>query len=107
VRNWLQLVFTVESRGDPVVEGEGIPGKAPVLALRAGDALEGATTIGLGRQVLQRAERAVDEPRWLVEYQVLDIAFAQIELYASLGRPGTSLPRPDPKLHQRAVRLAC
>jgi hypothetical protein len=38
----LLLVLAVQARGDPVVEGKGVPGEPPVRQERGGDALEGA-----------------------------------------------------------------
>jgi hypothetical protein len=67
VRYRLVLVLAVEARGDPVVEGKGVPGEPPFLPERGGDALEGAAAVGPGRQVQERAERAVDQRRRLVE----------------------------------------
>ena len=40
------LVLTVEARGEPVVEGKGIPGEPPFRPQLDRDALEGAAAVG-------------------------------------------------------------
>jgi hypothetical protein len=80
----LLLMHSVEARGDVVVEGEGIPGKPAVRQERGGDPLEGAPAVGPGRQVQQRAERAVDQRRRLLETQVAHVGLAQVEPHAGV-----------------------
>ena len=63
VRAGILLVLAVEGGGDPVVEGERVPGEPPGRGERGGDALEGAAAVGPGRQVQQGAGRAVDQRR--------------------------------------------
>jgi len=128
VRHRFLLALAIEVRGDVVVEGQGVPGEPPLRPERDGDALEGAPPVGPGRQVQQRTERAVDQPRWLVEGQVMHVTFAQVEVHAHLGRAGPRLsehgrrgvdadhslagslrdrdrdpPVPDRELHQRPI----
>ena len=80
------------SRGrDPVVEGERVPREPAVRPERRGDALERASAVGPGREVQERAERAVDERGRLVEREVAHVALAQVELDARLGRAGAGL----------------
>src|SRR5207248_11412539 len=79
VRDRLVLVLAVQARREPVVEGEGVPGEAAVRPERGGDAREGATAVGPGRQVQERAERAVDQRRRLVEGEGAHVARAPVE----------------------------
>src|SRR4051794_21189689 len=91
MRSGLLLMLSIEARGDVVVKGKSIPGKPPIRAERGGDALERAAAVGPGRQVQERAERAVNERRRLVESEVAHVAFAQIKLNVRLGRVGVGL----------------
>jgi hypothetical protein len=60
MRDGLGLVLAIETCRDSVVEGEGVPGKPSTGTQGGRDALEGATPVGPGWQVQERAERAVD-----------------------------------------------
>ena len=91
MRHGLVLVQPVEARRDVVVEGKRVPGEPPARPERRGDALERAAAVGPGRQVQQRAERAVDQRRRLVEGEVAHVALAQVELHARLGRTRAGL----------------
>ena len=81
---------------DPVVERERVPGEPSARPERRGDALERAAAVGPGRQVQERAERAVDQRRRLVEREVAHVALAQVELDARLGRAGVAPARASP-----------
>src|ERR1700731_2956007 len=76
-------------------------------AQRGHDALEGPAAVGPGAQVQQRAVRAVDEPRGLVQGQVAHVAFAQIEADARLRGTGTGLGEHDGRRVDADHRLAC
>jgi hypothetical protein len=86
VRHRLVLVLAVEARRDSVVEGERIPGKATTRSQCGRDVLEAPATVGPGREVQQRPERAVDERRRLVEREIADVAESKVELDSSVGR---------------------
>jgi hypothetical protein len=85
VRDGSVSVLAGEARGDAVVEGERVPGEPSVRLERRGDALEGAPAVGPGRQMEERAERAVDKRGRLVEREVAHVGLAQIELDTRFG----------------------
>jgi hypothetical protein len=88
---WLLLVLAVQPGSDPGVEREGVPGEPASRPKRGSDALEDAPPDGPGRQVQQCAERAVDQPRRLIEGEVAHICLAQVQLDTCPGCPGPGL----------------
>ncbi len=82
----LVLVLPIEACRDPVIEGEGVPSEPSTWSQRRRDALEGATAVGPGRQVQERAERAVDQRRRLVNGEIAHVTLAQVKLYTCLAR---------------------
>ena len=84
-------MLAVEARGDPVIEREGVPGEPSARPERRRDPFEGPPAVGPGRQVQERAERAVDQRSRLVEREVAHVAFVQVELHTRLGRPVAGL----------------
>ena len=75
------MVLTVELGGNRMVEREGVPREAPARTECAGHAFERLPAVAPGAQVKQRAERAIDESRLLIECQVAHVAQAQIEVH--------------------------
>src|SRR5579862_700672 len=131
VRDGLVLLPPVQRDGDGVVEREGIPREPAARPQRAGNALERPPSVLPGREMQQRAERAVDESRRLLELQVAYVVLPQVELGTGLGGtrprvlehrrrgvdsdhppPGLErdrdrdAPRADRELHDRPVGLA-
>jgi hypothetical protein len=78
VRYRLVLVLAIQAGGDLVIEGKGVPGKPATWPQRGGGPLERAAPVGPGRQVQQRAERAIDQRGWLGENQVAYVTLAQV-----------------------------
>jgi hypothetical protein len=74
-----------------VVEGERVPGEPPARPRRCGHGLEEAAAVGPGGQVQQRAERAVDQRRLLVEVRVAHVGLDQVEFHARVGGAGAGL----------------
>src|SRR5262245_5926960 len=69
-----------------MVEGERVPGEATVGQQRRRDALEAAATFGPRGQMQERPAGAVDQRRGLLELELTDDAFAQVELDSLLSR---------------------
>ena len=87
----LFLRNAIETGGNLVVKGEGIPGEAPVRPERRRHPLEGSAAVGPGRSMQERAKRAVDERRRFSEREVPHVARDQFEFHASFRCPPASL----------------
>src|SRR5438477_11562220 len=76
---------------DVMVEGERIPGEAPVRPKRRSDALKAAATIGPRGQMQQRPPGAVDQGRRFLDFKLPYVSFTQVELDSLLKRAHSSL----------------
>ena len=85
VRNGIVLRLAVQVRRDPVVEREGVPREAPAGPEDAVTRSNVRRRSAPGRQMQERAGRAVDEPGGLVELEVAHVALAKIEVDARFG----------------------
>src|SRR3954452_24769561 len=76
----------VAHRGQVRVEDERVPREEATRREGRRDTLEDAPPVAPGREVEQRAVRAVDERRRLVQPQLAHVRLAQVELDALLRR---------------------
>jgi phenylalanyl-tRNA synthetase alpha chain len=85
------LVSSLTLRRDPVIEDERVPREAASAHEGCRDALEDTSPVAPRRQVEERPERAIDERRRLVQFEVAHVLLAQVELDVSLVRGRASL----------------
>src|SRR5919197_2906051 len=76
VRDGILLVLYVQPRRDVMVEGERVPCEPSAGPQRRRDALERATAVPPRWEIQERAVRAVDQRRRLVELEVAHVALA-------------------------------
>jgi hypothetical protein len=84
-------VLSVQPGSDLMIEREGVPYEPSAGTERRRNTFEGTASVGPGRQVQERPERAVDRRRLLVERQLAHVAFAQVEIDSRLSGSGARL----------------
>ena len=78
----LLLVLAVETGGDVVVEGEGVQANRPSGRSEAATRSNARRRSAQVGSVQQRAERAVDQCRRLVEMEVPHVGLTEVEFHA-------------------------
>ena len=81
------LRHAVVPGGDVGIEDERVPREAAARAKRRRDALEEPAPVSPGGEVEERAERAVDERRGLLQLELPHVALAELDVDARPRRP--------------------